>query len=77
MLDFQSYNFQVLDWKINTIITGNGSLILFHHGIGLSWQWWQPTLTALSDGFSVCAIDLPVMGPDSSKSALRSFALGV
>jgi len=65
MLKYKNFQLQILDWKINTVVAGNGPLLLFLHGIGNSWQWWQPTLSALADDFSVCAIDLPGSGSSS------------
>src|SRR5690348_7253932 len=72
MDNFRNFQLQVLDWKINTVVAGDGPLILFLHGIGLSWQWWQPTLTSLADGFTVCAIDLPGSGKSSSLTSKPS-----
>ncbi len=62
--------FQVDEWSINAVIDGDGPPVLFIHGIGASCRWWQPTLEAMSQDFTVCAIDLPGSG-DSSPLASR------
>ncbi len=61
-LNFRTYQSELAGWRINIVVAGNGPLILLLHGIGLSWQWWQPTMAALSHDFTVCAVDLPGSG---------------
>lgn len=53
------------DWDINLVRAGTGPSLCFLHGIGNSWRWWQPILTAMSSEFSVTAIDLPGAGESS------------
>jgi pimeloyl-ACP methyl ester carboxylesterase len=65
MTDLRARTLSVGPWDINTVVAGHGPPILFLHGLGGSWQWWQPTLTTLADEFTVCAIDLPGAGSSS------------
>ena len=67
-MNLHNAQFQIQNWTINAVVGGNRPLIVFLHGLGGSWQWWQPTLAALSDDFSMCAIDLP--GADRSSPLL-------
>ena len=60
---------QVDNWTIHTVRAGSGPPILFVHGIGLSSPWWRPAMEALSEQFSVCAIDLPGCGRSSPVTA--------
>jgi pimeloyl-ACP methyl ester carboxylesterase len=46
-------------------MTGSGPLILLFHGLAMSWQWWTPTLRALEDRYTLCAVDLPGSGESS------------
>lgn len=65
MHKLRQYSFKVEDWEINAVVAGSGPPILFLHGIGLSGQWWQSSLDALSRDFTVCTIDLPGSGRSS------------
>jgi len=52
-------------WSINAVVGGSGPLLVFLHGIGLSWRWWGPLLPRFLPDYTVCAIDLPGSGESS------------
>jgi len=63
--DVRTERLQVSGWTINAALAGEGPSVLLLHGLGMSWEWWRPTLAALSEGCSVCAVDLPGWGRSS------------
>lgn len=72
MTKLRPHYFRIQDLNVSAVVAGQGPLILFFHGFGESWQWWRPSLEALWDRFSVCAVDLPGWG---NSSPLRSNTL--
>jgi len=65
LLQQSKFNVQVDDWRINAVLAGDGPLLMFIHGIGLSWKWWELQLAHFQPSYSVCAIDLPGSGDSS------------
>lgn len=65
MTHIRRLRFQAQEWTINGVVAGSGPPILLLHGIGMSWEWWQPTIAELANMFTVCAIDLPGSGGSS------------
>ncbi len=65
MLNLRPQVLRLDELNVNAAIAGRGPLVLFLHGFGASWQWWQPNIAALCDHFSVCAVDLPGWGNSS------------
>ena len=41
---------------------GQGKPLVLFHGLGSTWQSWQPVLDGLSAGRTVIALDLPGFG---------------
>lgn len=72
MRPYEEFSIDVRGQKISGAVGGNGPLIFFLHGIGLSWAWWKPTLEAVEDDYSWCAIDLPGWGESSSLATVPS-----
>jgi pimeloyl-ACP methyl ester carboxylesterase len=64
-----SRRLQIAGWTINAMHAGHGRPILFLHGLGMSWEWWRPTMEVMADDYSVCAVDLPGWGGSSAMSA--------
>lgn len=72
MRNLQTKRLQVDPWTINAALAGEGRPILFLHGLGMSWDWWRPTMDDLSDRYTVCAIDLPGWGRSSGMDPPQS-----
>ncbi len=72
MTNLETKRLHVDRWTINAALAGEGRPILFLHGLGMSWEWWRPTMDDLSDRYTVCAIDLPGWGGSSGMDPPQS-----
>jgi pimeloyl-ACP methyl ester carboxylesterase len=55
-------------------ISGSGPPVLLIHGLGASRRWWSATTPALSDRFTVIAVDLVGFGDSRGRFHLRRAA---
>lgn len=65
--------------QLNVIRRGQGSPIVFLHGLGMSASTWEAVAELLADRFTVLAVDLPGHGdspvPDDPEAFTRDAAL--
>lgn len=82
MTGSENRRFAIRDWEINAVVAGQGKPIVFLHGLGMSLEWWRPTLAELSGEHLVCAIDLPGTGESTGsitpvREACRDLVAGI